>query len=77
MNKSCDDKGTVREYVVSRMHEIANNISHNRDMVQDLVKLLVQRKQETLAADFTKFENQLGELALRTEQLATSLEPEE
>ncbi len=67
-------KGTVNEYVVSRMHEIAKNISHNREMVNDLAELLVQRKQETLAADFTKFENQLGELSLRTEQLASTLE---
>ncbi len=74
MSKPCDDKGTVNEYVVSRMHEIAKNVGHNREMVQDLAKLLIQRKQETLAADFTKFENQLGELTLRTEQMASSLD---
>ncbi len=74
ISKPCDEKGTVNEYVVSRMHEIAKNIGHNRELVQDLIKLLIQRKQETLAADFTKFENQLGELALRTEQMASSLE---
>lgn len=76
MSKPCDDKGTVNEYVVSRMHEIAKNLTHNREMVKDLAQLLIQRKQETLAADFNKFEKQLAELALRTEQLATSLEPE-